>query len=235
MSTAVDGNRRLPEGNNPGVSRLDHARRSLEHFVAKRTNDFLGLVAFARIPERRCPLTLDHPFLIDAARGIQPAAPGDDGTNMGDAIAWSIEELRSVQAARRVVVLLSDGRNEPGIPGALEPIEAARLARSMGAILHTIAIGGGSPSGAAASNATNGPDFELLAEMARAGGGRMFVAADPESLESAFLAIDELEPNPIRGEVFSRYHEQRPLLAAAAFVILLLSLGWAAIRPPSLP
>ena len=42
---------------------------------------------------------------------------------------------------KKVLVLLTDGHNEPAGPQPLDPEEAAVLARDLGVTLHTIAIG----------------------------------------------------------------------------------------------
>ena len=74
---------------------------------------------------------------------MRSARPGDDGTNLGDAIAWSLDALRAASPPKKVLILLSDGRNEPAVPHPLDPEAAAHLARDLGVTLHTIAVGQG--------------------------------------------------------------------------------------------
>jgi Ca-activated chloride channel family protein len=151
---------------------------------------------------------------------------------MGDAIAWAIDDLQSAAPARKVVVLVSDGHNEPGVPGALDPIEAAALARSFGIVVHTIAIGESDPAG---DISNRGPDVALLDHVARTSGGQSFVVNDVRRLENAFAQIDRLEKSPIEGEVQTRYREWRPLAAMLAAGCLTLGIVVRSIRKPILP
>ena len=47
--------------------------------------------------------------------------PGDDGTNIGDAIAWGLDALLAAPPKRKVLVLLTDGNNEPAVPNRSIP------------------------------------------------------------------------------------------------------------------
>ena len=76
-------------------------------------------------------------------------SPGDDGTNIGDAIAVGLDALLVAPPKKKVLVLLTDGHNEPAAPRPLDPVDAAVLARDLGVTVHTIAVGrvGGPPHG----------------------------------------------------------------------------------------
>ena len=81
--------------------------------------------------------------------------------------------------------------------------------------MHTIAVGQGGAvvraieprTGLGVSAEVEGPDLELLERVARAGGGRAFVAADAGALEQVFATINALEKSPVRGEIRTRYRE----------------------------
>ncbi len=79
------------------------------------------MVAFANYPDPTCPPTLDHAFALRAVASLSPAVGPDDGTNMGDAIAWSLDDLRKASATSRVLILLSDGHNDPNRPEPPRP------------------------------------------------------------------------------------------------------------------
>ncbi len=70
-------------------------------FVEGRADDLIGLIVFANYPDRVSPPTLDHAFLLEKARAIEPARPGDQGTNIGDAIALALEDLHAALSGRR--------------------------------------------------------------------------------------------------------------------------------------
>ncbi|MFO0909948.1 MAG: VWA domain-containing protein [Isosphaeraceae bacterium] len=232
----------FPSEDGPLV-RLDAARRTLRDFVARRPDDLIGLVGFANYPDLLCPPTLDHRYLLDTVNAVRTARPGDDGTNLGDAIIWSLEALKGLTPKRKVLILLTDGRNSPAVPRPTDPREAARIARGLGVTLHTIAVGAGGSqvrmveprTGLPISTEVEGPDFELLKQLAELGGGRPFVASDRRGLEEVFAAIDALETSPVRGEVRTRYHEWYAVGVAVALSLLMVERGLVSRRLRQLP
>lgn len=227
----------------PPSARLEAARRTLARFVAGRPDDLIGLVVFANYPDLACPPTLDHGFLLDAVRSVRPARPGDDGTNLGDALVWATESLREAKPRKKALVLMTDGRNSPAVPRPTDPARAAAIARGLGISVHTVAIGsaGGLVRGVepvtrlGVTAEIEGPDLVLLDRVAQAGGGRSFVAADAGALDRVFAAIDALEKSRVRGEVRTRYREEFGPWAAAALGLLFLDRWLAAGRFRRLP
>lgn len=212
------------------ISRLDAARRTFRRFVEGRADDLIGLVVFANYPELACPPTVNREFLIESVQAVRVARPGDDGTNIGDAIAWGIDALLAVPPPKKVLVLLTDGNNDPAVPRPLDPEQAAVLARDLGITLHTIAIGhigrgmqGIDPGVQPALPAdAAGPNVELLERLAHLTGGRSFTATDADALANVFETIDALEKSPIHGQILTRYNEHYAPWAAAALACLLL-------------
>ena len=212
------------------VSRLKAAKTTLARFIQGRPDDLLGLVAFANYPDLACPPTLDHAFLLDVVAALRPARPGDDGTNLGHAVVWSLEALRRASPPRKVLILLTDGRDDPAVPHPIDPLAAADLARSLGVRLHTVAVG--RPGGVAHATephtgleipaAVPGPDFELLKDMAARGGGRAFEAADEAALADVFATIDTLETSPVLGMIHTRYDERYAPWAGLALAFLIV-------------
>jgi Ca-activated chloride channel homolog len=220
------------------ISRLEAAKATFARFVLGRPDDLIGLVVFANYPDLACPPTLDHTFLLESARRLRSAKAGDNGTNLGDAIAWGAEALRVTSPQKKVLILLTDGRNEPAVPQPLDPEAAARLARDLGITLHTIAVGqaGGlvrqaePVTGLDLVSDVGVPDFALLERLASIGGGRAFKAADAHSLDEVFQTIDALEKSVVRGAILTRYRERfAPFVGLAAALLvfdLLLASGW---------
>lgn len=202
-----------PGEGEPSRTRLEAAADAFARFVRGRPGDLIGLIAFANLPDTTCPLTLDHSFLIDSALALRTARPGEDSTNIGDAVAWGLRELKDAPPKRKVLLLLTDGRNSPGVPDALDPLVAARLARETGVVLHTIAIG---PEG------EDGADLELLRRMAVAGGGRAFRADRAADLPATFRAIDELETSPLQGTIRVRYRDLHNHFLVIALIAIAL-------------
>ena len=225
------------------VSRLDAAKATLGRFIEGRYDDLVGLVKFANYPDLDAAPTLDQSFLIEAVRSIRPAGQVDDGTNLGDAIAFGLGVIRDAPTRRKALILLTDGRNAPGVPNPVDPLAAAGLARDLGVRLYTIAIGRAVAPGPGsdqkpkptADDAQDGPDLVLLAGLAERGGGRTFVATDAEMLAGVFREIDTLEKSPVAGTVRTLYREEYAPWAAAGLGLLALDLAWVSGRFRRLP
>ncbi len=218
------------------VARLEAARATLTRFVEGRGDDLVGLVAFANYPDLLAAPSLNQRFVLEALAAVQPAGASDDGTNLGDALAWSLAAVRSATTRRTVLVLLTDGRNAPSVPRPVDPLEAARIARGVGVTLHVVAIGkppSDPPSPESGEN--SGPDLPLLGQMAEQGGGKLFVATDQDALERIFHEIDALEKSPVTGTIRILYKEAFAPFAAAALGLLALDLLVRAGRARRLP
>jgi len=212
------------------IARLEAAKETFSRFVEGRSDDLVGLVVFANYPDLACPPILNHSFLLETVASVHSARPGDDGTNIGDAIAWGLDALREAPPKKKVLVLLTDGNNEPAVPLPLDPEKAAIMARDLGVTVHTIAIGqlDGIPKSAApdapvpATAEGSGPNFALLTRLAELTGGRCFSATDADALGEVFERIDALEKSPVRGQILTRYEEHYALCAGFALVLLVL-------------
>ena len=225
------------------VSRLDAAKSTLTEFIGRRQDDLLGLVVFANYPDLACPPTLDHAFLLDMVQSIRSARATDDGTNLGDAIIWGVRALREASPSKKVLILLTDGRNSPAVPSPTNPEFAASLASKLGMTVHTIAVG--KPGGTVSTvepvtkleirGEVDGPDLDALRKIAELGGGRAFSAADSVALQSIFDTINELEKIPVRSEIRTRYEERFMIFAAPALLLLILDRILSAGRLRRLP
>ena len=222
---------RLPRGpRHRRISRLEAAKATFARFVEGRPDDLIGLVVFANYPDLTCPPTLDHRFLVENAAAIRPARPGDDGTNIGDAIAVALEALRKTTPSKKVLVLLTDGNNEPAVPHPLDPEQAATLARDLGVTCTRSPSGrpGGIVRGTDPDTKlpvmaeVEGPNLALLERLATITGGRSFVATDADALDEVFQTISTLEKSPIKGEIRTRYDEHFAPWAGLALALLLI-------------
>lgn len=232
IALILDRSSSMTTADGGGETRLEAARRTIDAFIAGRPDDLIGLVSFANYPDLACPPTLDHATLRAALAGVGPARPGDDGTNIGDAIAWALDALRRTTPRRKVLVLLTDGANEPAVPDPLDPERAARLAHELGVTLHTVAVGapGGIVRGVEATTGlpvpvrirSEGPDLALLGRLADLGGGRTFRAGSPGDLAGIFATIDRLERSPVTGEIRTRYRERYAPWAVAGLLLLVV-------------
>jgi Ca-activated chloride channel family protein len=207
------------------ATRLALAKRAVADLVRRRPRDRLGLVVFGDKAFTQCPLTMDHDLLLAALERVQVGVAGD-ATAIGDALGLAVRRLAAAGTgpARRVVVLLTDGRHNAG---QLAPVTAARIALGDAVRMHAVGIGG---TGVVpfASRTPGEPlrfekvdlDRETLQEIARTTGGRFFHARRPEDLAQVSDVIHALEtsPQPTPGQL--RRASLLPLVLAAALALL---------------
>lgn len=223
------------------TSRLEAAKATLARFILARADDLVGLVPFANYSDPTAP-TLEQRFLLETVRAIRPAGAVDDGTNLGDAIIVGMDLLRKAPPRRKVLVLLTDGRNAPAVPKPFSPVEAARIARDLKVTLHTIAVGRvaqevppDQPNKETPPSEVDGPDLALLRQLADVGGGRAFVATDADTLDQVFAEIDKLEKSPVVGTVRTLYRERFAPWAVSALALLAVGLAMRSGRFRRLP
>lgn len=200
-------------------TRLQAATDVLSQFVAARTNDRVGLVAFQGASITMSPLTTDYNALggqVRAAGRIQLA----DGTAIGLAIGESVNLLRGSTAASRVVILLTDGENNVH---DIEPGEAARIAERLGVRVYTIGVV--TPQAFEAPRTNLGVDEQSLKEIAQATGGAYNRAEDPQALRQIYEKIDKLEKSRFGDKTVMRFDEVAPYVLAAAAALLALELA----------
>lgn len=175
------------------VDRLSVAKGVLSDFVDGRPNDRLGVVVFGEEAFTHVPLTLDHATLQSVLEQVEIGVAGAQGTAIGSAIAVGAKRLKELEAPDRVMIVLTDGRNNAG---RIAPMEAAQAAAALGIKVYTIGVGAASRSAFSSLRLGDGLDEEGLTAIAEATGGRYFRATDTRSLVDIYATIDELEPSP---------------------------------------
>lgn len=193
-------------------NRLEVARAKIKQFVAARSSDRIGVVAFSGEALTQVPLTTDYPVVQAALDNLQPGQL-EDGTAIGTAIATAANRLKDAPGRSRVMVLLTDGVNNRG---AIDPRTAARAAAQFGIKIYGIGVGtegmapvpvGRGLFGLRYENQRVEIDDELLTDVANATGGRYFRARDPAALQRITEQIDALERTPVRSRTYVRYAE----------------------------
>ncbi|OYV66389.1 MAG: hypothetical protein B7Z72_11435 [Gemmatimonadetes bacterium 21-71-4] len=218
-------------------NRLEVAKRTVKQFIAERTSDRIGIVAFAAEALTQVPLTTDY-AVVDAAVDNLQAGQLADGTAIGTAIATAANRLREAPGRSRVMILLTDGVNNRG---AIDPRTAARAAADFGIKIYTIGVGteGMAPvpvgRGLFGLRYENRPveiDEALLTDVARITGGKYFRARDAAALGRIYQQIDQLERVPVQTKIYVRFTELYRWPLALAMASLLLELGLAAWKAP---
>ncbi len=210
-------------------NRLHVAKEVARRFIEGRKGDRIGLVVFASGAYTQCPLTTDYPVLLSM---LDKVDFGDikDGTAVGMAIATGANRLREAVSPSRVLVLLTDGRNNAG---TVDPITAARLAKAVGVRIHTIAAGGTEDAPVPVDDPIFGRryvrlpvqiDEESLKEVASITGGSYFRATDAGALEAIYRRIDAMEKTRVETRSYVDYSEFGGALLLPALLILLAEL-----------
>lgn len=213
------------------VNRLAVAKEVVAGFVRGRTSDRVGMVVFAADAFTQCPLTLDYNVLQELLGSLRVGMIDENSTAIGMAIATAANRLRESDAKSRVMVLLTDGRNNAG---EIDPVTAARAAGALGIKIY--AIGAGTPEGGRLPvddpvwgrryvNAATEIDEDTLREVAAVTGGQYFRAKTEGMLAEVYRQIGELEKTTIEVKHFTTYTERAPRLIIAGLVALLALLA----------
>jgi Ca-activated chloride channel family protein len=221
------------------LSRFDAAKSVFSKFVegdgrdlGGRTDDLIGVIAFAGYADTISPLTHSHDALNSLLEELETVHDYSlDGTAIGDAIALGAARLKTAeeemefagkmgdvfQIKSKILILLTDGEQNAG---TRSPEQAAALAEEWGIKIYAIGIvpdvGGGSY--------TTGSS-ELLERVAESTGGIFRVANDAHSLRAVYREIDRLEKTEIESMRYLTYQEYFLPFAVAALILLVLELG----------
>jgi Ca-activated chloride channel family protein len=194
-------------------NRLEVAKDKVKQFIARRTSDRIGIVAFAGEALTQVPLTTDYQVVQQAVSNLQ-AGQLEDGTAIGTAIATAANRLRDAPGKSRVMIVLTDGINNRG---TIEPLVAAKAAAAYGIKIYGIGVGSvGMAPVPVGRNAAGGLNFQyqpvqideaLLSNIARMTGGRYFRARDAAALQNIYAYIDQMERAPVHSTTVVRYRE----------------------------
>ncbi|HEV7388028.1 MAG TPA: VWA domain-containing protein [Gemmatimonadaceae bacterium] len=219
-------------------NRIEVAKDKVKQFIARRTSDRIGVVAFAGEALTQVPLTTDYPVVMQAVSNLQ-AGQLEDGTAIGTAIATAANRLRDAPGKSRVLILLTDGVNNRG---TVEPLVAAKAAEAYGIKIYGIGVGSaGMAPVPVGRNAAGGLRYEyqpveidevLLSNIARMTGGRYFRARDAAALQNIYSYIDQMERAPVHSTTVVRYRELFRWPLAIGLLALLAELFIVAWKAP---
>ena len=220
-------------------NRLDIAKSVVDDFVQGRKNDQIGLVVFGSEAFTQCPLTLDHGILATFLERVEVGMAGD-ATAIGSAVGTAVKRLRDSQAESKVIILLTDGRNNAG---SLDPRKAAEIAKTFDIRIYAVGAGtrGKAPFvvdsffGKQVVYESVEIDDEILEEMARKTGGAYYRAEDQEALKSIYQEIDQLEKTEITTNTYMEYNERFRWFLLPAVGLLLLEVVLLGTRFRKLP
>jgi len=194
-------------------NRLGVSKKVVEKFINGRKSDRIGLVAFAGNAFTLCPLTLDYDLVINSLKSANFAAPEEDGTAIGNAIATAVNRLRDSKAKSKLVILSTDGANNRG---EIDPATAAKAAAALKIKIYTIGVGkeGMVPYpvdhpifGRIYQQIQSDLDEGALQNIATETGGKFFRAKDPKALDEIYQQIDKLEKTEVKAQIYTTYSE----------------------------
>lgn len=210
----------------PG-NRLEAAKAVIGSFIRRRENDPIGLVSFAKEAALRVPPTTDHAYLTQALEQVRIMELGD-GTAIGLGLAVGALHLDAGGAGERVIILLTDGKNNAG---EISPETAAEIAADLGIRIYAIGVGreGEAPiefvdpeSGVMyRGTVVEAFDEQQLRTLAEITGGAYFHASSAAALDAVLQSIDTIETVERRTRVEVQTH---PLYRQAAGIGALLLL-----------
>jgi len=212
-------------------NRFEAARDVAKDFVQSRPHDRIGIVVFGGMAYTQCPLTIDHEALLNFLDQSQVDMTEVDGTAIGSAIATATNRIKNTPGKSKIMILLTDGRNNRG---EIDPMTAAQAAAALDIKIYT--IGAGAPGGAMYPVDTpfgrqlvrlpdNDLDEDMLAKIAEVTNGRYFRATDTRSLQDIFHQIDSLEKTDIKALKHTSYTEKFHIYLWLAAILLALELA----------
>lgn len=211
------------------VNRLDAVKAVVKKFIMGRQNDRIGIIAFAARAYMVSPLTLDYDWLLQNLERVQIGII-EDGTAIGSGISSALSRLRKTEAKSKVVILLTDGRNNAG---KISPLLSAEIAKALGVKVYTIGAGTKElapyPAQDFFGNLVYRPvkieiDEDTLIKIASKTGASYFRATDTKSLSEIYKEISKMEKTPIEEQGYMEYKELFPLFLYTGMALLLIEI-----------
>ncbi len=208
------------------ANRLEAIKDVVSDFIQDRPGDRLGMVVFGEEAFTQAPLTLDHGLLKSLLSRLEIGIAGD-ATAIGQAIGVGINRLKSLKAKSKVMILLTDGRNNAG---DLPPLKAAEIAASYGIKIYTIGVGTLGPAPFEVDSLfgkrlvyqqadLDEPTLKKISETTKA---RYFRATDTNSLKEIYAEINHLEKSAALVKEYTEYDELYQRFLIPGLLTLLL-------------
>jgi Ca-activated chloride channel family protein len=211
-------------------NRLEVAKDVAEEFIRSRPIDRIGLVIFSGESYTLCPITTDKNTLITQVIGLRSGML-QDGTLIGEGLATSVDRLTKSDAKSKVVILLTDGKEEAPETRLIDPLTALEITKAQGVKVYTIGMSAQNAipveenvKGKKSPATNNFLDEELLRRIATETGGEYFRARDKLSLQSIYGQIDKMEKSKIEIQSLRHYYDEFIPLLLAALGLLFIEL-----------
>jgi Ca-activated chloride channel homolog len=212
-------------------SRMEVAKEMAVDFVMSRPVDRIGLVVFSGESFTQCPITTDRNTLIRQIQTLESRRFLKDGTVIGEGLATAVDRLSKSESASKVIILITDGKEDPPDTRLIDPLTALEIAKTNGIKVYTIGMGAIASTVVEITDNQQTPrknaavdfiDEQLLRKIAEETGGRYFRARDKEGLQNIYAQIDQMEKSKIDVVSYKRYQELFIPFVFAALGLLLL-------------
>lgn len=219
-------------------NRLEVAKQVAEDFIRNRPVDRIGLVIFSGESYTLCPITTDKNTLLQQVNGLRSGML-QDGTLIGEGLATAVDRLTKSESKSKVVILLTDGKEEAPETRLIDPLTALEIAKSQGVKVYTIGMSAQNTipvqeniKGHRQEVTNDYLDEELLRRIASETGGEYFRARDKLSLETIYQQIDKMEKSKVEVQSLRHYNEEfiPLLLIALALLFIELTLRYTILR-----
>ena len=213
-------------------TRLEVAKEVAAEFVRSRPIDRIGLVIFSGESFTQCPITTDKNTLITQIESLESRRYLIDGTVIGEGLATAVARLSESKTKSKVIILLTDGKEDPPETRLIDPLTALEIAKAQRVKVYTIGMSA-APSTVVEvtpqskkkkSPAVDFLDEELLRKIANETGGKYFRAKDKDGLKNIYSQIDKLEKSKIEITSYKRYQEKFLPFVLAALGLLFLEI-----------
>lgn len=211
-------------------SRMEAAKEVATEFVRSRPVDRIGLVIFSGESFTQCPVTTDRNTLITQIQSLESRKHLKDGTVIGEGLATAADRLSKTKGKSKVIILLTDGKEDPPETRLIDPLTALEIARTKGIKVYTIGMGAGPSSVEEQTGKTTVKkpvqadflDDQLLEKIANETGGKFFRARDKSALQDVYRQIDKMEKSKVEIQSLRKYEERFIpfIIAALVFVFL---------------
>lgn len=210
------------------IERLTVVKEVVRKFIKERTSDRIGMIVFGQEAFTQCPLTLDYGVLLSFLDRVEIGIAGE-ATAIGDAVALSVKRLKTLEKAKsRVLILLTDGRNNAG---RIDPKTAAEIAKEFDVKIYAIGAGTEGEAPFLVEHPLFGKQYvyqkvdldeEALREIAQITDGYYFRAKDTSALERIYEQINTLEKTEVKVKEYMEYKELFWwfLIPALAFLLI---------------
>jgi len=207
-------------------NRLEVVKNVVSDFIMGRTNDRIGMVVFGEEAFTQCPLTLDYGVLLNFLDQVEIGMAGDS-TAIGSALGTCVNRLKERESKSKVIILLTDGRNNAG---SLSPQTAAEIAGTYSIKTYTVGVGttGEVPFlvdtifGKKYMYQRVDLDEETLKGIATITGASYFKATNTEALEEIYKKIDKLEKTKVEVKEYMEYEELFGWFLLSALLCILI-------------